>query len=121
MAETVKLSILYSVVVSGILVLAFVIASFYVPLLELDPEKFIVNLQTNKFIISYIFDFVSLAAVALGFASLLQIMENVETELVDGLLAIARTTARTAENIKEIKAKGDAPDKKDKPKKDKKE
>ena len=95
MVVKIKLSILYSVVVSGILVLAFILASFYVPLLEMDMENFVMNLTTNKFIITFIFDFVSLAAIALGFASLVQILENMQSSLVDGLLAVARTTSQT--------------------------
>ena len=83
MEDRMRMSKVYSLAISGILLLAFLIGSVYVPMGAFEPAEFLAVLETNAFITGLIFYITILAAVTLGLASMIYEFELTQDRIID--------------------------------------
>lgn len=93
MEEKLKMSLLYSVAVAVLIVLALAISSQFMSIKEGEPFDVIASVLLNTVVILFIFFLCILASVALGFSFLFFRLDQIQASLIDRLQALATAAA----------------------------
>lgn len=94
MGDKILMSKLYSIAISAILIVSFVIGSGFIAPMSDDSGTLETSIQVNSFALSLVFYITVLAAITLGIASHLYIFEQSQERMLDELHTIARNTSQ---------------------------
>ena len=101
MATRTKLSYLYSIAVSAMLIFAAVIASSFLSFSGTDMDSFITELYSNALILILIGIIAAVSVISLGFSSTLTLMERSNNDLYCRLDAIEQQLKKMNEPAEE--------------------
>ncbi|MDP6626666.1 MAG: hypothetical protein QGG50_02100 [Methanopyri archaeon] len=108
--EKIKMSLLYSIAVALIIVMALAISSMFMTVESGEPFDVIANVLLNTLVILFIFFLCILASVALGFSFLFFRMDYMQARFLEKLAEIANAAAGNGAAPVAVEAEGVEPE-----------